>query len=85
VKSEACIKLALPITKYSHIFILAFFFSCLEIETITDPENPKYAEAVLKINRIIHWEVFDTLYVNIFVDDKNTHPDYQQNRNSSGK
>jgi hypothetical protein len=65
--------------------IFVYFFSCLTIETLKDPGNPNDAEAVLKVNKIIHWEVFDTLYVNIIVDDNNTHPDYQQNRNTSGK
>jgi len=62
-----------------------YFFSCLTIETVKVPEKPNDAEAVLKINKEIHWEVFDTLYVNIIVDDKNTDPDYQENRNASGK
>ena len=67
------------------MYSFTYFFSCLRIETVKDPANPNYAEAVLTVNKIIHWEVFDTLYVNISVDDKNTHQDYQQNRNAFGK
>ena len=70
---------------YFHIFILLFFFRCLKIETVKDSENSNDARAVLKVDKIIHWEDFDTLYVNIIVEDRNTHLDYQQNRFASGK
>jgi hypothetical protein len=69
---------------YFNIF-LHVFSSCLTIETIRDPDNPNEVEAVLKVNRIIHWEVFDTLYVNIIVEDRNTSTDYELNRNANGK
>jgi len=59
------------------------FTDCLTIETLKDPGNPNEVEAILTVDKIIHWEVFDTLYVNITVDDNNTEPEYQENRNTS--
>lgn len=60
------------------------FKDCLTIETVKDPANPNDAGAILKVNMEMDWETFDTLYVNINVDDKNTHPDYEENRNVNG-
>jgi hypothetical protein len=62
-----------------------FFCSCLTIETSTDSGNPNEATAVLKVNNAFDREAFDTLYVNITVEDKNTLSAYQQNNKASGK
>jgi hypothetical protein len=73
-------------TKYIFIYLSSyFFFRCLRIETVKVSEKSNNASAVLKVDKIIHWEDFDTLYVNISVDDRNTDPKYQQNRFASGK
>lgn len=69
-------KQGFPVTKEN-------FTNCLTIETVKDPGNPNEVKAVLTVDKIIHWEVFDTLYVNIIVDDNNTEPEYQENRNTS--
>jgi hypothetical protein len=72
----------------SNIFLYVYsriIFRCLKIDTVPDPENPKDVKAVLTVNGPIDWEVFDTLYVNIVAEDKNTHPDYEENRFSIGK
>jgi hypothetical protein len=69
---------------YFRIFILVFF-RCLKIETVKDPEHSKDVSAVLEVDMDIHWEDFDTLYVNISVEDRNTQQDYAQNRFSNGK
>jgi hypothetical protein len=61
------------------------FFRCLAIETKEDPNNIKGAKAVLTVAKTIDWETFDTLYVTVNVEDKNTAVAYLDKKLSSGK
>ena len=62
-----------------------YFFSCVVIEPVDVPGKPNDAAAILKVKKKITWEVFDTLYLNIIVDDSNTHVDYEDYRKANGK
>jgi len=70
----------------SSLHLSSFYFrSCIIIETKEDPDNKKSAKAVLKVNKELDWETYDTLYLIITVEDLNTNSDYTDKQSSSGK
>jgi hypothetical protein len=61
-----------------------YFFRCITIETIEEPGSSESAKAVLRVAKELDWEAFDTLYLTITVEDRNTSESYQDLRFSSG-
>lgn len=50
-----------------------------------DPNNKKSAKAALTVAKLMDWETFDTLYVTVNVEDRNTDKAYLDKQFSSGK
>jgi hypothetical protein len=63
---------------------LYFVFRCITIQTDVDPNNNQNAKALLRVAKELDWEAFDTLYLTITVEDRNTVEAYQHLKSSSG-
>ncbi|PNF25389.1 hypothetical protein B7P43_G09776 [Cryptotermes secundus] len=59
------------------------FIECITIDTNEELGNSKSAKAVLRVAKELDWEAFDTLYLTITVEDRNTGKEYQDLRSSS--
>jgi hypothetical protein len=57
---------------------------CVDIETKEEAADSTSARAVLRVAKLLDWEAFDTLYLNVVVEDKNTDPAYKNAQSSNG-